>query len=196
MEPAKLTNPALAAASAAPAPAPAAVLIMVEGGQYRELAGVATDAVLEMRVTALLNALQQDGIFAKALAGVMLDRCTVTVATSASEEAPSAAEEAASRALKGAVTLGRLAAGTLAADELAPAAAAAVAGGRPYYLYVRVCPQAPHRNVGAGGGGGGEQPLCESAQVRQGSGRPIGAPIPCPPRTRRARAHTHPAHTV
>jgi hypothetical protein len=136
---------------------------MVDGGQYT----VVDRSALRMHRTELLKALAH-GDFAEQLAGVVLTQCTVTVAASASEEAPSAAEEAASRALKGAVTLGRLAAGTLAADELAPAAAAAVAGGRPYYLYVRVCPQAPHRNVGAGGGGGGEQPLCESAQVRQG----------------------------
>jgi hypothetical protein len=139
------------AAVAAPVPA-AAVLIMVDGGQYRELVSVATDAVLDMRVSALLNALQHDGIFATALAGVRLDQCAVTVAASASKRAPSAAELAARCALQGAVTLGEL-----AAEELATMVA--VTGDDPYYLYVRVSPPPPQS--GAEGGGGGEQPLGE-----------------------------------
>jgi hypothetical protein len=73
----------------------------------------------------------------------------VTVAASASKRTPSTAELAARCTLQGAVTLGEL-----AADELAKTAA--VAGGDPYYIYVRVSPQ-----PGAGGGGGGEQPVGE-----------------------------------
>ena len=155
MESAQPAPVAAPAAVAAPVPA-AAVLVMVDGGQYRRL-GVATDAVLRMDVTELLDALRRDRDFSKALAGVRLDRCAVTVAASASEEAPSAAEEAARRALQGVVTLRRLGAGVMAADERAKAAA--VAGGDPYYLYVRV--SLPPPQSGAGGGGGGEQPLGE-----------------------------------
>ena len=124
---------------------------MVDGGQYRRL-GVATDAVLRMDVTELLDALRRDRDFAQALAGARLDQCAVTVAASASKRVPSAAELAARCALQGAVTLGEL-----AAEELATTAA--VVGGDPYYLYVRVSPQASL--AGAGGGGGGEQPLGE-----------------------------------
>ena len=120
----------------APQPAPVAagapataVLVMVDGGRYT----VVDPLVLGMHRTDLLRALQQDGIFAKALAGVMLDRCIVTVAASASEEEPSDAEVAASRELKGAATLSRLAAVMLASDE--HSAAAAAAGDKPFYLY-------------------------------------------------------------
>ena len=142
---------ALPAPVAAPAAAvaPEAVLVMVDGGQYRELYGVATDALLRMGVTELLITLRQDREFAEQLAGVVLNKCRVTVAVSASEEAPSAAEEATGRELKGVVSLHRLAAAVLAAEEQA---AAAAAGGRPFYLYARVRLQAPH--AGAGGGGG------------------------------------------
>lgn len=83
---------------------------------------------------------------------MLLNKCTVTVAASASKMAPSAAEEAARRDLLGAVTLSELAAGVLAADKRAPAAGAAAS--EPYYLYVRVSPQqAPQPGAGHGGGG-------------------------------------------
>ena len=138
------------AAVAAPVPA-AAVLVRVDGGHYRRL-GVTTDAVLRMDVTELLDALRRDRDFAKALAGVRLDQCAVTVAASASKRVPSAAELAARCTLQGAVTLGEL-----AAEELATMVA--VTGDDPYYLYVRVSPPPPQS--GAEGGGGGEQPLGE-----------------------------------
>jgi len=124
---------------------------MVDGGHYTVLD---THHALYMHRTALLKALQQDGIFTAALAGVMLDRCAVTVAASASKRTPSAAEVAAGCSLLGAVTLSEL-----VADEFATTAAAAAAGGWPYYLYVRVAPQALH--AGAGGRGGSDQPLGE-----------------------------------
>ena len=148
---------------------------------------MATDAVLGMDVTELLKALQQDAAFATTMTGVVLDRCTVTVAASASEEAPSAAEAAARRHLRGAVTLRRLAAGVLAADKRAPAALAAAAS-EPYYLYVRVSPQAPQP--------GGEQSLgelagrCREVEVGEVGARPSRAHCR-PPRAQRARACTH-----
>ena len=125
-----------------PAPAPEAVLIMVDRGRYRRLGGVAPGAVLDMDVTALLEELRRDRNYAEELKGEVPNRCTVTVAASASEAKPTNAEVEASRELEGAITLGRLAAGTPAA-----------AGGGPYYLYVRV--HLPTR-AGARAGGGGE----------------------------------------
>ena len=139
-----------------PAPAPEAVLIMVDRGRYRRLGGVAPGAVLDMDVTALLEELQRDRIFATALTGVMLDRCAVTVAASASKKAPSTAEVDASCELLGAVTLGEL-------------AAEMPAGGGPYYLYVRV--HLPTR-AGARAGGGGEAAHREYA---------VSARAPTPP---------------
>jgi hypothetical protein len=58
----------------------------------------------------LLKLLQRDGGFAATLSRVALHECAVRLCTSASEEAPSAAEAAAASALLGAKTLGALAA--------------------------------------------------------------------------------------
>ena len=65
-------EPGAAATAPVPAPAPEALLIMVDGGQYRELASA--DAVLRMGVTKLLKALRRDGDFAEQLKGVVLTR--------------------------------------------------------------------------------------------------------------------------
>ena len=79
---------------------------------------------------------------------------------------------AASRELKGAATLSRLAAVMLASDEHS---AAAAAGGRPFYLYVR---------VHFGGGGGRALPRAASVDapdvgvlVRPLDGLRLGAPL-------------------
>jgi hypothetical protein len=58
----------------------------------------------------LLTALLHNDLFATRLAGVALDACTVEACASASDEEPSAAEAAAAVPLKGAKTLGRVAA--------------------------------------------------------------------------------------
>ena len=82
---------------------------------------------LDLDGMSLLKALQHDEGFARRLAGVALDGCTVHVCASASDEEPSAYEAKTAVPLKGAKTLGALAASVVAT---LPDGA--------YYLFVRV----------------------------------------------------------
>jgi hypothetical protein len=86
----------------------AAILVKVGSGLFSL---VKIPKAMGMDRISLLKTLQLDAAFSETLAGVALDKCAVHVIASTSKAEPQAAETAAARELRGAETLGDLAAG-------------------------------------------------------------------------------------